>query len=270
MEIPIKNAFITKAIKKDKAFCDNYYKSSKFITLSPKNISFISHIKDIKDLKHNYDYEISTLYKKYKQKKNLLKKTKSFSNIYHIGAKNTTYLDNSLHSNNANNTYILPKLIWSNNKFNKIKININNNSNEIISNITNEKNINVLLNKNMDTIKTSHKSYVILTKNSEKKDNSNSNSFIKEKSLINNIKIKNETNRNNMLKYLKMYQIGEKEKNLHKKLLVKINSVNSPALHNCIWKIQDIKRMQKFRNLIENKYINKKIMMKRIELENIT
>ena len=49
------------------------------------------------------------------------KKTKSFSNIYPILQKNTIYLDNSLLSNNANNTYILPKLIRSNNKFNNIK-----------------------------------------------------------------------------------------------------------------------------------------------------
>ena len=266
MEIPIKNTFISKAIKEDKAFCYNYNKSSKFITLSPKNISSIFHIKDIKDLKHNYVYDYSTLYQKYNLKKNTLKKTKSFLNIYPIRPKNTTNLDNSLQSNNANNTYILPKLIWSNNKFNNIKINVNNNSNENISN--NENNINYFLNKNMDTIKTSHRSYVVLTKNSEKK--ANSNSFIIEKPLINNIKLKNKTNRNNILKYLKMYQIGEKEKNSHKKLLVKINSANSSAINNCICKIQNIKRIQKYKNLIENKYINKKIMMKRIELKNIT
>ena len=186
MEISIKNAFITKAIKQDKTFCDNYSKSNKFITLFPNKISFISHKKDKKDLKHKYEYDYSTLYHKYNQSKKSLKKTKSFSNIYPILQKNTTYLDNSLHSNNANNTYILPKLIWSNSKFNNIKININNISNENISNITNENNINFFLNKNMDTIKTSRRSYPLLTKNSEKKDNSNSNSFIKEKPLINN------------------------------------------------------------------------------------
>ena len=57
----------------------------------------------------------------------------------------------------------------------------------------------------MDTIKTTLRPYPLLTKNSEKKDNSNS--FIKEKPLINNIEIKNETIRNNILKYLKMFQI---------------------------------------------------------------
>ena len=73
MEIPIKNAFISKAIKEDKTFCNNYYKSSKFITLSPKSISFASHIND---LKHNYEY--STIYHKFNQKKNLLKKNEKF------------------------------------------------------------------------------------------------------------------------------------------------------------------------------------------------
>ena len=175
--------------------------------------------------------------------------------------KNTTHLDNSLLSNNAKNAYTLPKLICNNNKFNNIKINVNSNSNEKIS--INKNNKNFLLNKNRDAIKTSHSSYSILTEKSEKK--ANSNSFIIEKPLINNIKIKNQTNKSNSIfKYLKMYQIGEKRKKSHKKLLVKINSMNSPVINNFIWKIQAIKR------IIENKYISKKKMIKRIELENIT
>ena len=161
----------------------------------------------------------------------------------------------------------MPKLISSNNKFSNIKININNNSNENISNITSEKSIKFALNKNVDTNRTPCRSFVVLTKNSEKKDNS----FVKEKPLINNIrvKIKNESSRSNILKYLKIYQIVEKE-NKHKKLLVKLNSINNPAINNCLWKIQNFKKMQKLKNMIENKYISKRIMDKRMELENIT
>ena len=294
MEIPIKNAFISKAIKKDKSFCAQFSKSNKYITLSPRHLSFISQIKD---LKHNYDY--SKINQKEKNKNNShksLKNTKNFSDLCLI-RNNKKILDNNMTYRLYKHSFVLPKLITSNHKFedlkNLIKIQINNNSNNI--NNSNENSfLNGKINSNMgfdprlgpnhDDIFTNKKnetlntcrSTILLTRNVDKKDN---NSVIHEKIQKIKIKLLQDKNKGNFIKYLNLYNIGrnkEKEKDKdknnisHKKLLIQLNALNAPALNNCIWKIHNIKQLQTYKNKLENKYLSKKIMIKRMQLENIT
>jgi len=261
MENPIKNDFIQKAIKKDKTFCEQF-RSNKFNNLSLKNISCASKIKTINH--NNYDY--SPLYKKIKKNNTLLKK-KNFSELCILKPKQNimqnssfTHLNNLPNFIDEHNATILPRLIANNNKldFSKIK-KIHSNQNTL----SNERNnANYLMNKKLEDLK-SCMSSVLLTKNSDKINNSN---------LTDRASTKIKSFNNNQSKIVNYLYLNQKknENYSHKKLLIKLNSLNSTLLNNTIWKIKNLKKLEKYRNKYENKYLSKRVMIKRIELENIT
>ena len=118
------------------------------------------------------------------------------------------------------------------------------------------------MNKKLEDLK-SCMSSVLLTKNSDKINNSNLTDRASTK-----IKSFN-SNQSKIVNYLYLNQ--KKNENFsHKKLLIKLNSLNSTLLNNTIWKIKNLKKLEKYRNKYENKYLSKRVMIKRIELENIT
>lgn len=265
MEIPIKNTFLSKAIKKDKTFCNQFSKSKKFITLSPKSESSFSQNRDFKT-----NFDNSSIVPKTKEKSKLLKTYKNFSDIYSIIPKKSIYIDNSSYikinkfSNHINyNMNLLPKLIINNKKFevlnNKIKINMNPNT---IS--TERRNFNLLINKKQEAFNT-YKSSILLRNNSDK----NNNSFIIDKNELYNIKILPLTNKFNINKYLKEFRKNKEVANSPKKLLVKLNSLNTPILKNYFSKILNLKKM-KNSNKYENNYLGKKIFIKKMNFDSIT
>ena len=233
MEIPIKNSFISTAIKNDKTFCKLFNKANKLITLSSKNDSSFSQIKDFKN---NYDY--SSIFSKSKRNNKLLKTSKNFSNLFLIKSynNNSCYTNKNKLSKNINsNMNMLPKLF-----FNNIKLNNSQNS------LSNEnRKINLLISQRLKAFNITKSSF-LSTKNSEKKNNSFTTKI--NKSL--NIQLLPLNNKIKSNQYLNENKINRKI-NLKKNLLVKLNSLNNPDLNNYFWQIQNYKKIP------INKYMNK-------------
>lgn len=257
MEIPIKNVFISKQIKKDKIFCENYYKSN---SLSPKNESFLI----IKNLKHNFNF--GTFFPKTKIKKNnYLKNRKNYSDLCLLKYKKS--IINNLINNNKNsvNNLSFPQIIL--NKYNKcnlipLKGKTKINYNHIT--VSNGKSNNNYMAKKKDEGTNVNSSSFLLTKNWDKKDIS----FIDISSSF-HVKLFPFMEKINTIKHLNKHHI-KIENYSHKKLLVKLNSLNASFINNRVRKNLNYQKLKNYKNEYENKYINKKIMINESKLENIT
>ena len=252
MEIPIKNAFISKEIKKDKLFCERYKRNHRNFSLTHRN-EFIGS--NLKDLKHNYNFR--DCYSKESMKTNGFNKMRNISELSllrtkKIGITNITNLSNRFLNNISFHRIINNK----NNKYNRYKYDIlKNKFNYLHKTVSNDK-----INSNNKIIfpKKDEKTIVnnSLNKNNEKKGNTLfdlSSSF--NGRIMNFQKKKHSINRYNIHQRIMDYQ-------KHKKLLVKLNSINASSIFTDKTRIFNLQKIKNFKKKYEEKYTKLKKIIK--------
>ena len=263
MEIPIKNPFISNAIKTNTTNFNPIINANNINNLSQKKKTNIPKKKPLNNKKNNY----STIYKKLHIRKNLLKKTKNLSVLCIKPKKNIMDNLNYTGSGDISNhhidpkTQILPKLVSNSNIYNNIELLKNKKANSNQNTFTNVKNKFIEMNKKMVNFKTS--------KSTLNSDRSNNNPYINDKFIISNLKIMNNNKKKNSLKYLYLNQ-KKNNNNSKKNLLIKINSLNATLFNNIIWKIKNINKLQNYRNKYDNNNINRLEIFKKMKFGNIT
>ena len=260
MEIPLRNAFISKAIKKNQNFM-NQFKSNYINNLSSKNESYISKIKSINNNKNN-----STIYKKVNIKNKPLKKTKNFSDLCLL-KPNKNKKDDLNYTGSCDftcnqkdeQTQILPKLIQNSSIYNYLDILKIKKANSNQNTFSNEK---IKFNEN-------NKKLGIFKSRSALNSDRKSNPYIIDKSNIYNLKILPSDKKAKILQDLFLNQKNTNNSS-KKNLLIQINSLNAIIFNNVLWKIKNIKKSQIYSNKLGNEKINKRDIFKQMKFDNIT
>ena len=166
---------------------------------------------------------------------------------------------------NTVNNLSFPKIILNNNNnYNIIRLKGKKKINYNQITVANEKNNINYMSKKKDEGTNVNGSSFLLTKNSDRKDIS----FIDISSSF-HVKLfpfmeKINTIKNGNKNHIKI------ENYSHKKLLVKLNSLNSSFINNRVRKNLNYQQLKNYKNKYVDKYISKKILINESNLENIT